>query len=200
MIPLQNKNEFKLTREELEAAITPRTKILVLPFPNNPTGSIMTREDLEPIAEVVKEHDLFVISDEKMCIRDSIRAEQKRDGAVFSICARGIVEHANEKLEIFGFCMKHGSCETVSLGELLIVHGSVSQMVETEERLDGLDGILIKCEEKVLYAAVWEPVKVNLDVYKRQLQDGIWISQKRFFCNHDSRIVKRITEAERTCA
>ena len=64
VIPLQNKNEFKLTREELEAAITPRTKILVLPFPNNPTGSLMTREDLEPIAEVVKEHDLFVISDE----------------------------------------------------------------------------------------------------------------------------------------
>ena len=64
VIPLQNKNEFKLTREELEAAITPRTKILVLPFPNNPTGSIMTRENLEPIAEVVKEHDLFVISDE----------------------------------------------------------------------------------------------------------------------------------------
>ena len=64
VIPLQNKNEFKLTREELEAAITPRTKILVLPFPNNPTGSIMTGEDLEPIAEVVKEHDLFVISDE----------------------------------------------------------------------------------------------------------------------------------------
>ena len=64
VIPLQNKNEFKLTREELEAAITPRTKILVLPFPNNPTGSIMTREDLDPIAEVVKEHDLFVISDE----------------------------------------------------------------------------------------------------------------------------------------
>ena len=82
-----------------------------------------------------------------------IRAEQKRDGAVFSISAKGIVEHANEKLEIFGFCMKHGSCETVSLGELPIVHGSVSQMVETEERLDGLDGILIKCEEKVLYAA-----------------------------------------------
>lgn len=45
-----------------------------------------------------------------------IRAEQKRDGAVFSISAKGIVEHANEKLEIFGFCMKHGSCETVSLG------------------------------------------------------------------------------------
>lgn len=64
VIPLQQKNEFKLTREELEAAITPRTKILVLPFPNNPTGAVMSREDLEPVAEVVKEHDLFVLSDE----------------------------------------------------------------------------------------------------------------------------------------
>lgn len=90
-----------------------------------------------------------------------IRSEQKREGAVFSISAKGIMEHANGKLEIFGFCMKHGSCETVSLGEVPIVHGSVSQMLETEERLDGLDGILIKCEEKVLYAAVWQPVKVN---------------------------------------
>ena len=64
VIPLQQKNEFKLTREELEAANTPRTKILVLPFPNNPTGAVMSREDLEPVAEVVKEHDLFVLSDE----------------------------------------------------------------------------------------------------------------------------------------
>ncbi len=64
VIPLNQKNEFKLTAEELEAAITPRSKILVLPFPNNPTGAILTREDLEPIAEVVKKHDLYVLSDE----------------------------------------------------------------------------------------------------------------------------------------
>ena len=63
-IPLQEKNEFKLTAEELEAAITDKTKILVLPFPNNPTGSIMTKEDLEPIAKLCIEHDLFVVSDE----------------------------------------------------------------------------------------------------------------------------------------
>lgn len=63
-IPLQEKNEFKLTAEELEAAITPKTKVLVMPFPNNPTGSIMTKEDLEPIVELVKKYDLFVISDE----------------------------------------------------------------------------------------------------------------------------------------
>lgn len=64
VIPLQERNKFKLTREELEEKITEKTKILVLPFPNNPTGSIMTKEDLEPIVEAVIEHDLYVLSDE----------------------------------------------------------------------------------------------------------------------------------------
>ncbi len=64
IVELKNKNEFKLTVEDMEKKITDRTKILVMPFPNNPTGSIMTREDLEPVAEFVKEHDLYVLSDE----------------------------------------------------------------------------------------------------------------------------------------
>lgn len=64
VIELQAENEFRLTAEELEAAITPKTKLLVLPFPNNPTGAVMEKEDLEKIAEVVKKHDLFILSDE----------------------------------------------------------------------------------------------------------------------------------------
>ena len=64
IVPLQYENEFKLTAEDLEKYTTPKTKILIMPFPNNPTGSIMTKEDLEPIAEFVKEHDLYVMSDE----------------------------------------------------------------------------------------------------------------------------------------
>lgn len=64
IIPLKQENEFKLTVEELEEAVTEKTKILVLPFPNNPTGAILTKEDLEPIAKFVVEHDLFVLSDE----------------------------------------------------------------------------------------------------------------------------------------
>lgn len=63
-ISLKNENQFRLTKEELEAAITDKTKILVMAFPNNPTGAIMTREDLEAIAEVIIKHDLYVISDE----------------------------------------------------------------------------------------------------------------------------------------
>ena len=57
-------NEFRLTAEELKAAITPRTKILVLPFPNNPTGGIMHREDLEDLAEVLRGTNIMVVSDE----------------------------------------------------------------------------------------------------------------------------------------
>lgn len=63
-IPLQEKNEFRLTAQELRDAITEKTKLLVLPFPNNPTGAIMTKEDLEAIAEVCIEKDIFVVSDE----------------------------------------------------------------------------------------------------------------------------------------
>lgn len=57
-------NNFKLTGEALEAKITPRSKILILCYPSNPTGAIMSREDWEPIAKVVEKHDLIVISDE----------------------------------------------------------------------------------------------------------------------------------------
>jgi aminotransferase len=64
IIELKNENQFRLTAKELEDAITDKTKVLILPFPNNPTGAIMEREDLEAIAKVIKEHDLFVISDE----------------------------------------------------------------------------------------------------------------------------------------
>lgn len=63
-IELKAENEFRLTKEELEEAVTPKTKLLVLPFPNNPTGAVMRKKDLEAIAEVVEKHDLFVISDE----------------------------------------------------------------------------------------------------------------------------------------
>ena len=63
-IALREEDGFKLTKELLLGAITDKTKILVMPFPNNPTGAIMTKEDLEEIVDVIIEKDLFVISDE----------------------------------------------------------------------------------------------------------------------------------------
>lgn len=64
IIDLKAENEFRLTAEELKNAITDKTKILILPFPNNPTGAIMERKDLEEIAKVCIENDIYVISDE----------------------------------------------------------------------------------------------------------------------------------------
>lgn len=64
VIELKAENEFRLTREELLEAITPKTKLLVLPFPNNPTGAIMERKDLEELVDVIIANDLYVITDE----------------------------------------------------------------------------------------------------------------------------------------
>ena len=64
IINLKNENQFRLMPEELEAAITPRSKILVLPFPNNPTGGIMEKKDLEAVRDIIIKNDLYVLSDE----------------------------------------------------------------------------------------------------------------------------------------
>lgn len=63
-LPLEEKDQFKLTKEKLLSAITEKTKMVVLPFPNNPTGAVMTREELQIVADIIKEKDLFVMSDE----------------------------------------------------------------------------------------------------------------------------------------
>ena len=64
IIELKEENEFRLTAQELRDAITDKTKILILPFPNNPTGAIMEKKDLKEIAEIIREKDIFVITDE----------------------------------------------------------------------------------------------------------------------------------------
>ncbi len=64
IIDLKAENEFRLTPEELKAAITPKTKLLILPFPNNPTGAIMEKKDLEAMADIIIENDIYVMSDE----------------------------------------------------------------------------------------------------------------------------------------
>lgn len=64
VINLREEDDFKLTPELLEAAITDRTKVVIIPFPNNPTGAVMSREDLKPIVDILKDKDIIVLSDE----------------------------------------------------------------------------------------------------------------------------------------
>lgn len=93
-ISLEEKDQFKLTGKKLKEAITGKTKIVVLPFPNNPTGAIMTAEELQVIADIVKEHDLFVLSDE-------IYSELSYQGKHVSIA--GIPGMAERTVVINGF-------------------------------------------------------------------------------------------------
>ena len=67
VIELEEKDQFRLTPKKLREKITDKTKILIMPFPNNPTGAVMRREDLEAVAQIILEHDLFVLSDEIYC-------------------------------------------------------------------------------------------------------------------------------------
>ena len=64
IIETKAENNFRLTPQELERHITPKSKLLILPFPNNPTGAVMRRSDLEAIAKIVEKYNLFVLSDE----------------------------------------------------------------------------------------------------------------------------------------
>ena len=93
-VQLKNENEFRLTPEELETAITGKTKILLINYPNNPTGAIMTKTDLEKITKVIIKHDLLVISDE-------IYSELTYSGSHYSI---GALPNMRERtLTINGF-------------------------------------------------------------------------------------------------
>jgi aminotransferase len=94
VISLKAKNQFKLTPYELEEAITKRTKVLILSFPNNPTGAVMSKDDLGKIVEIIKEKDIFIISDE-------IYAEFTYDSVHSSICS--FKEMKEKALIISGF-------------------------------------------------------------------------------------------------
>lgn len=94
IINLRQEDEFKLTAELLEKAITPKTKVVIIPFPNNPTGAIMTKEELKEIVEVLKDKDIIILSDE-------IYAELSYDKDHYSIAS--FEEVKDKTLVINGF-------------------------------------------------------------------------------------------------
>lgn len=148
VVELKNENEFKLTVKDLEGKCSARTKILVMPFPNNPTGSIMTKEDLEPIAEFVKEHDLYVLSDE-------IYSELSYKGEHVSIASfpgmreRTIVINGFSK----GFAMtgwRLGYCcgPAEILKQMIKLHQFAIMCAPTNSQYAAVEG-LRSCEEEV---------------------------------------------------
>ena len=123
-IPLKEENNFRLTPEELEAAITPRTKLLVLPFPNNPTGGVMRRKHLEAIAAVLRRHpDIVILSDE-------IYAELTYNGRHVSIAE---IDGMKERTVIVGGFSKAFSMTGWRLGYLCGPAPAIKQMLKIHQ-------------------------------------------------------------------
>lgn len=148
IVELKNENEFKLTVEDMKEKVTDRTKILVMPFPNNPTGSIMTREDLEPIAGFVKEHGLYVLSDE-IYSELSYKGEHVSIASLPGMRERTIVINGFSK----GFAMtgwRLGYCcgPAEILKQMIKLHQFAIMCAPTNSQYAAVEG-LRNCEEEV---------------------------------------------------
>lgn len=148
IVELKAENEFKLTVKDMEALVTDKTKILVLPFPNNPTGSIMTREDLKPVAKFVEEHDLYVISDE-IYSELSYKGEHVSIASLPGMRERTIVINGFSK----GFAMtgwRLGYCcgPHEILEQMIKLHQFAIMCAPTTSQYAAVEG-LRNCEEEV---------------------------------------------------
>ncbi|MCM1309249.1 MAG: aminotransferase class I/II-fold pyridoxal phosphate-dependent enzyme, partial [Butyrivibrio sp.] len=154
IVNLREKDEFKLTAQELLDAVTPKTKILVLPFPNNPTGAVMTEPELEEIARVCIEKDIFVLSDE-------IYSELTYGGRHCSIAS---IEGMRERTVVInGFSKSHAmtgwrlgyACapktiltQMVKIHQFAIMCAPTNSQYAAVEGLRGCDGEVAKMREE----------------------------------------------------
>jgi len=140
-IKLQNKNEFRLTKEELINSITPKTKILIINYPNNPTGAIMTKSDLEELVPVIIENDLLVISDE-------IYSELTYDGNHFSIASlpgmhdRTITINGFSKAySMTGWRLGYLICNKELMEEIKKIHQFIIMCAPTASQYAGIEAL-----------------------------------------------------------
>lgn len=143
-IPINTKaeNEFRLMPEELESAITPRTKAIILPYPNNPTGGIMRREHLEAIVPILIEHDLIVISDE-------IYAELTYGGIPHVSIASlpGMWERTillngfSKSFAMTGWRLGYAAAPDVFMDEMVKIHQYVIMCAPTMSQYAGLEAL-----------------------------------------------------------
>ena len=153
IIDLKNENEFRLTAKELEDAITEKTKVLILPFPNNPTGAIMEKKDLEAIAEVIIRYDLFVISDE-------IYGELTYKGEHVSIATLpGMIERTilingfSKAYAMTGWRLGYACAPSVIMEQMIKIHQfaimcapTTSQYAAVEALRRGDEDVALMCE------------------------------------------------------
>lgn len=148
IVNLQEKNEFKLTAQELLEAITPRTKILVLPFPNNPTGAVMTKPELEEIARVCIEKDIFVLSDEiyseltygrKHCSIASVEGMRERTV---------VINGFSKSHAMTGWRLGYACAPKIILSQMIKIHQFAIMCAPTNSQYAAVEG-LRSCDDEV---------------------------------------------------
>ena len=148
IIDLKAENEFRLTAEELEAAITDKTKVLILPFPNNPTGAIMEKSDLEAIAKIIEEHDIFVMSDE-------IYSELNYNGEHVSIvCLPGMKERTilingfSKAFAMTGWRLGYALAPKEIMEQMVKIHQYAILCAPTNSQYAAIEG-LKNCDDEI---------------------------------------------------
>lgn len=148
-VNLKEENDFKLTKEQLLSAITPRTKILVLAFPNNPTGAVMTKEELEEIAEVVKEKDIFVVSDEIYAELSYGNARHCSIASIEGMKERTIVINGFSKAHAMtGWRLGYACGPEVILKQMLKIHQFAIMCAPTNSQYAAVEA-LRECDDAV---------------------------------------------------
>ena len=149
-IPLKEENQFRLTPEELEAAITPKTKAIILSFPNNPTGAVMSREDLEAIAKVILKHNIVVISDE---IYSELTYTGNRHVSIVEI--EGMKERTvlingfSKAFAMTGWRMGYALAPEVLMKQMIKIHQFTIMAAPTTSQYAGIDA-LKNCDDDVI--------------------------------------------------
>ena len=149
-IPLKEENQFRLTPEELEAAITPKTKAIVLSFPNNPTGAVMSREDLEAIAKVILKHNIVVISEE---IYSELTYTGNRHVSIVEI--EGMKERTvlingfSKAFAMTGWRMGYALAPEVLMKQMIKIHQFTIMAAPKTSQYAGIDA-LKNCDDDVI--------------------------------------------------
>ena len=141
IIELKEENEFRITKQELLDAITDKTKMLVLPFPNNPTGAIMEKKDLEEIAEVCVKKDIYVLSDE-------IYSELTYKGEHVSIAAMPgmrertvVINGFSKSFAMTGWRLGYAAAPEVILQQMLKIHQFAIMCAPTNSQYAAVDAL-----------------------------------------------------------
>lgn len=203
IIELEEKDDFRLTKEKLIEKITPNTKILILPFPNNPTGAVMEKQDLEEIAKVIEAHDIFVISDE-IYSELTYKGEHVSIAAIPGMQERTVLINGFSKAyAMTGWRLGYAAAPALILKQMLKIHQfaimcapTTSQYAAVEALKNGDDDILrmkIAYDERRRYL-LKEFRSMGMDCFEPYGAFYMFPSIKRFGMTSDEFATKLLQE------